>query len=153
MYLVFRDRVGLGIAMESIVKRRKAESYAVLLEPAYSLCPKSLDNSLYNPYLVDNPDFQTGRNKIVITLPCFKGSIIQHSKESDVSKAQNEYLRERLPGLDENISLYDIRDLKSKMIEIAKSVDMEISSLASAIVFLEKLIVKVYFKDLNYRIL
>lgn len=148
-----RDRVGLGITMESIGKRRKAESYAASLEPAYSLCPKSISNSLYNPYFVDDPDFQTGRNKIVITLPCFKGSIIQHSKESDVSKAQNEYLKERLPGLDENMTLYDIRDLKSKMVEIAKLQDMEISSLACAIVFLEKLIVKVSILVIKDRIL
>ena len=129
--------------MESMGKKRKAESYAALLDPAHTLEVKSSINSSYNADFVDDPDFQTGRNKVVLTLPCLKASIIQHSKASDVSKAQNEYLKERLPGLDEDLTLHEIRDLKSKMIEIAKLQDMELSSLACAMVFFEKLLVKV----------
>ncbi len=129
--------------MEAVNKRKRAESFAGLLEPAHTLIPKGGLNSGYNPFLVDDPDFQTGRNKTIITLPCFRGSVIQHSKASEVRKAQNEYFRERLPGLDTNMTLADIRDLKDKMIEIGKLQDLEISSIASAFVYFEKLIINV----------
>jgi hypothetical protein len=143
MGIGYLEKIGLGIAMNAVNKRKKAESFVMLLEPAYTLAPKSVLNSSYNPYLVDDPEFQTGRNKTVITLPGFRGSIIQHSKLSDVHKAQNEYLKERLPTLDANITLSEIRDLKSKMVEISKLQDLAISSVATAFVYFEKLIVKV----------
>ena len=86
----------------------------------------------------------------MITLPCFKGSIIQHWKASEVNKAQNEYLKERLPGLDPNITLGEIRDLKSKILEIGTVQDLELSSIASAFVFFEKLLVKVRIFDSDF---
>lgn len=157
--------MGLAIAMDAVNRRRKVRfSITATHARGRIIChfigtriytqvrtnastqnsAKTAVNTTYNPFLVDDPDFQTGRNKIVITLPCFKGSIIQHSKASDVNKAQNEYLKERLPGLDANITLAEIRDLKSKMIEVGMAQDLEISSVASAFVYFEKLLVKVW---------
>jgi hypothetical protein len=146
MQVTDSEKMGLGIAMEAVNKRKRIESsFAALLEPAHTLIQKGPLNSGYNPFLVDDPEFQTGRNKTIITLPCFRGSVIQHSKASEVRKAQNEYFKERLPGLDANITLAEIRDLKDKMIEVGKLQDLEISSVASAFVYFEKLTINVCY--------
>ena len=121
----------------------KRYPFATLLEPAYTLTSKGPHNTGYNAFLVDDPEFQLGRNKTTITLPCFRGSVIQHSKASEVSKAHNDYLKERLPGLDANITLSEIRDLKAKMLEVGSLQDLELSSVATAYVYFEKLIVQV----------
>ena len=53
-----------------VVKRKKAESYAHLLEPEGTLSPSRLV-STYNPLYLDNPALKAIRHKTIITLPSF----------------------------------------------------------------------------------
>ena len=55
----------------------------------------------------------------------------------------NEHFREVHPEIDKSLTLSQVRNLKRLMLEVGRERDMEVSSIASAYVYLEKLILKV----------
>lgn len=93
---------------------QSAESFANLLEPQGLLLVQAVDYS-YDPYSLDHPDLKTGRNKTVITLPGFLGTIIQPSTASEVKKELNQHFREAHPAL-VGIQLSHIRHLKAQVL-------------------------------------
>lgn len=61
-------------------RKKMAESYGSFLEPQGLLdVAPNAESSSYDPYYLDHPDLRAGKNKTVITLPCFLGTIIQPS--------------------------------------------------------------------------
>ncbi|KAI8805683.1 hypothetical protein BJ742DRAFT_400684 [Cladochytrium replicatum] len=136
------DRIGVNI---DPLGRRRVESFAGLLEPTGSL-------SLYNPYFLDDPELRTGKHRTVITLPSFMGSVLHYSRPADMKKELNAHFREAHPNVDPSITLSQIRSLKLRLLEIGLSVDLELSSVASAYVYIEKLISKRVVTKANRRL-
>ncbi|KAI8819851.1 cyclin-like protein [Fimicolochytrium jonesii] len=135
------DKLKFNIDLD--MKRRKfAQSYGNLLEPALTLEPKIPENSSYNPFFLDDPELRTGRHRTVITLPCFVGSIIHYSKPSDIKKELNEHFRDTHPSVDPTLTLTQIRRVKERLIKIGELQDLELSSVACAFVYFEKLVLK-----------
>jgi hypothetical protein len=64
-------------------------------------------------------------------------------KPSDLKREMNEQFRINHPEIPVEITLSKIRAIKLHLLEIGKELDLEVSSVAHAYVFFEKLIVKV----------
>eukprot|EP00842_Homolaphlyctis_polyrhiza_P002615 jgi/Hompol1/3354/HPOL_003214-RA len=133
-------------------KQTRASEHSAPLFGPY--LPKS-ETSWYNPYFLDDPELKVGRHKTVITLPCFLGSIIQPSKPAEIKRELNEHFKETHPGLDATITLSQIRSLKSRLFEIGRMQvrDLELSSVASAYVYFEKLVLKNVVNKANRRLM
>ena len=79
---LYSERMGLSTIHFDVKLQRKklAESFASLLEQNGLLdVTKNAELCTYDPYFLDHPDLRAGKNKTVITLPCFLGTIIQPS--------------------------------------------------------------------------
>lgn len=64
-------------------------------------------------------------------------------KPSDLKREMNEQFRLNHPEIPTEITLSKIRAIKLHLLEIGKELDLEVSSVAHAYVYFEKLIVKV----------
>lgn len=65
-------------------------------------------------------------------------------RPSDMKRELNEQFRLKHPEISPEITLSKIRAIKLHLLEIAKTVDLEISSVAHAFAYFEKLVMKVY---------
>lgn len=73
-------------------------------------------------------------------------SIIQYSRPSDLKKELNEQFRQLHPDLDPSLTLTQIRKVKKNIYLVAQEMDLELSSVAKAYVYFERLILK---KEVN----
>lgn len=79
-----------------------------------------------------------------ISLPDQQGtSSGQAMRPSEVKRELNEQFRLAHPEIMPEITLSKIRSIKNHLVEIGKAVDLEISSVAHAFVYFEKLVIKV----------
>lgn len=128
----------LSMTMTPDDARRKldAESYGHLLMPG--------DSIVYNADMLDDPDLNAGINKSIIALPSYIVSVIPYSKPSELRKELNDQFRQEHPYLDSSISLSKIRNLKTDMLNVGILADLEMSTVAKAYTFFEKLTLKVF---------
>ncbi|RKP38703.1 hypothetical protein BJ085DRAFT_16375 [Dimargaris cristalligena] len=95
----------------------------------------------YDPNYLDDPGLKADSRRTTSNLVGFVGSIIQHNKPVDVRRELNEHFRRRHGAfIDSSITLSKIRNLKLRLIQCAQQASNEISSVALAYVYLEKLI-------------
>ncbi|KAJ3018493.1 UNVERIFIED_CONTAM: hypothetical protein HDU68_011134 [Siphonaria sp. JEL0065] len=146
----FGDR--LGFAIEAVKRKAKVESYQRLIEPTGTLGNLIPDYDMYNPFSLDDPELKTGKHRTVIKLQSYVSSILLYSRPADIKKELNEVFRETHPTVDPTLMLSQIRSLKVRMINVGKSVNMELSSVASAIVYFEKLVFKKFATRENRRL-
>jgi hypothetical protein len=111
----------------------KADSYSHLLSEYISI---------YDPIFLDDPNLKTGKHKTVITLPSYMSSIIQYTRPSDLKQELNDKFRQIHDNKYE-VKLSHIRNIKSHLLEIALAQDLELSTVAHAYVFFEKLVINV----------
>lgn len=64
-------------------------------------------------------------------------------KPSDLKREMNEQFRLNHPDIPVEITLSKIRAIKLHLLEIGRAVDIEVSSVAHAYVYFEKLVIKV----------
>ncbi|KAJ1551156.1 hypothetical protein HK096_002826 [Nowakowskiella sp. JEL0078] len=148
-----KTRVGASEVVVSPIKdpkRKKLVSFAHLLEPSGNLLSTSLSN--YNPNQLDDPLLKTGRNRTVITLPSYMCSIIHYSRPGDLKNELNEHFRDHNPGLGAGMTLSKIRSVKIQLGKISDATGMEMSSLACAFVYFEKLVLKGYVNKSNRKL-
>jgi len=139
------------------IKRRKAESFAHLLVPSNSLgLEKSNDD--YNPTYLDNPNLKTEKQLVnevqevkptkhrnVLSLSSIMGSFMHHNnRPSDLKRESNARFRQLHPDVDPTLTLSQIRKVKLKLLAAAtyEDLDLELSTVAKAYVYFEKLILK-----------
>ncbi|KAG0372717.1 CDK5 and ABL1 enzyme substrate 1 [Mortierella sp. AD032] len=131
------------ITKEALI-RKKANSFAHLLTQCNALDPdpQESSSSAYDPYYLDDPELKTGKNRTVISLACYMGSVIQYTRPSDLKRELNEHFRSRHPTIDPSITLSKIRKVKTDLLAISEELDLEISTAALAYAYFEKLILK-----------
>lgn len=131
------------ITKEALI-RKKANSFAHLLTQCNALDPEPQESSStsYDPYFLDDPELKTGKNRTVISLACYMGSVIQYTRPSDLKRELNEHFRSRHPTIDPSITLSKIRKVKTDLLGISEELDLEISTAALAYAYFEKLILK-----------
>ncbi|KAJ1657125.1 hypothetical protein IWQ61_003417 [Dispira simplex] len=95
----------------------------------------------YDPNYLDDPELKTGSRRTVIKLAGFVGSIVQHTQPAELKRELNDLFRQKHGAdVDPSITLSKIRSLKHRLIQCAQQVDCELSSVAKAFVYLEKLL-------------
>ncbi|KAJ1550476.1 CDK5 and ABL1 enzyme substrate 1, partial [Cladochytrium tenue] len=162
------ERIGITLAIEAVRKKSRAESYAHLLDGSrrlrieryFALIPTSHvtvpathpGDYGYDPYYLDDPELRTGKHRTVINLPFFIGSIIQYSRPSEIKRELNERFRETHPTVDAHLTLSQIRNLKLRLVRIALTRNLELSSVAVAFVYFEKLVLKGFVTKPNRRL-
>ncbi|CAO3615885.1 unnamed protein product [Mucor hiemalis] len=124
-------------------RRRKAQSYAHFLNTTGSLLDDStleehLTSSSYDPYFLDDDTY--GKYGLD---PNSLGTLANGMKPSDLKREMNEQFRLNHPDIPVEITLSKIRAIKLHLLEIGRAVDIEVSSVAHAYVYFEKLVIKV----------
>jgi hypothetical protein len=118
-------------------------SHARALESAW-LAPPA-DQPLgppYDPTVLDDPELTTGRHRTVMNLPCFRASIIPYVKGGVLKAELNEHFRAQHPTVPPSLTLSKIRKLKRVMLELCMEENVELSSIALAYVYFEKLVLR-----------
>lgn len=109
---------------------------------------------VYDPESLDHPELQLGTRRTVIALPGMMSSIVQYARPEEVKRKLNAHFEERHPAaVDRGLTLSQVRGVKSRMIRVGRALDMEISTLAFAIVYLEKLILNGFIDKANRRVI
>ncbi|GES92769.1 CDK5 and ABL1 enzyme substrate 2 isoform X2 [Rhizophagus clarus] len=147
-------------------KQRKAESFAHLLVPSNSLGSKN--DGDYNPTYLDNPNLNTEKQPVnevqetkptkhrnVLSLSNIMGSLIHHNnRPSDLKRESNARFRMSHPEVDQTLTLSQIRKVKLKLLTVAtyEDLDLELSTVAKAYAYFEKLILKKVVNKANRRL-
>lgn len=71
-------------------------------------------------------------------------------RPADVKRETNDQFRQAHPEIAPEITLSKIRAIKDHLLEIGKAVDLEVSSVAHAYVYFEKLVIKVMSWDRRF---
>ncbi|KAJ1332197.1 hypothetical protein BSLG_009013 [Batrachochytrium salamandrivorans] len=74
-------------------------------------------------------------------------------KPSEIQRELNEHFKETHPGIDSTITLSQIRGLKKSLLEVAQIQDLELSSVATAYVYFEKLVIKNVINKANRKVM
>ena len=77
-----------------------------------------------------------------MTLPGFMESVIAWVQESEYRKELNEAFRLKHPDLPPRLTLSKIRKIKRLFLDVTKSLDLELSTAALAVVYFETLCLK-----------
>lgn len=96
----------------------------------------------YDPLSLDDPQIRQGKHRIVKSLDGYYFSVLPYTKKKDLKAELNEVFREKHPDLPASMSLSKIRNLKREVLDIAKRVNIELSTVALSYVYFEKLVLK-----------
>jgi len=83
-----------------------------------------------------------GKHRLVMNLHGMMSSILSFVKASDVKQELNNQFREKHPWLHPSMSLSKIRRIKRLMTTVGRELDIELSTIALAYVYFEKLVIK-----------
>ncbi|GAA5804373.1 hypothetical protein HPULCUR_009861 [Helicostylum pulchrum] len=123
-------------------KYGRAHSYAHFLNTTGSLLDddtveQQVDTNSYDPYFLDNDTY--GKYGLD---PSSLGCLSNGMRPSDLKREMNEQFRLNHPEIAPEITLSKIRAIKLHLFEIGKRLDLEVSSVAHAYVYFEKLVIK-----------
>ncbi|PVU88210.1 hypothetical protein BB559_005670 [Furculomyces boomerangus] len=102
------------------------------------------DNNRYNPNFIDDPDLDTGLiQRTMLGLTGLIGSIFQFSNNQSLESELNERFSEQHYELHRNgLTINRIRTTKASMLYVSKNMGLDLSTVALAYVYYEKLLVK-----------
>jgi hypothetical protein len=123
----------------------KADSYAHFLE-------RTVDIS-YDPSFLDDTELRTGKHRTVIALSSFIASVIPYARPSDIKKELNERFRKKHPDIHPTLTFSQIKKVKEVLITIALEENLELSSVAKAYAYFEKLILKKVVQKSNRKLM
>ena len=126
------------------------------------------DESVYDPLFLDDPKIRNATNRKIMHLPGLISSTVPFIKKRELEIDLNEQFREKHPNI--NLTLSKIRSLKKKMLRVCfpptpfvnalifnnsnqENAFIECSTIAMAIVYLEKLILKNCVNNQNRRLI
>ena len=99
-------------------------------------------NRHYQPGELDDQRIRQGKHRTVQSLDGYMLSVLPYTKTKDLKAELNEVFREQHPELPAELTLSKIRNLKKEVLLHVRTLDLELSTAALAIVFFEKLVVK-----------
>eukprot|EP01060_Flectonema_neradi_P010829 TRINITY_DN17916_c0_g1_i1.p1 TRINITY_DN17916_c0_g1~~TRINITY_DN17916_c0_g1_i1.p1 ORF type:complete len:687 (+),score=124.03 TRINITY_DN17916_c0_g1_i1:1163-3223(+) len=99
----------------------------------------------YNPNFLDDPEIKSEKKRKQLAIPCLRATVIPYSKAKDLKEDVNQQFLFTHPWIEESgLSLTGIRKCKMIMINLAlqDTPAVEASTIAYAVVYFEKLILK-----------
>ncbi|XP_073257716.1 CDK5 and ABL1 enzyme substrate 1-like [Porites lutea] len=107
----------------------------------------------YDPHLLDDPELTSGRHRKVLNLASYLVSVVAYARPSELKKDLNEQFKEKFPNL--NITLTKLRSLKKDILKIAMTQEcqLDLTTVAYAYVYFEKLILKEKISKANRKLL
>ncbi|GAB5589514.1 hypothetical protein Unana1_04414 [Umbelopsis nana] len=138
------------IANPDSQRGRQAQSFAHFLDPCGSLQPENtveeqLTPSAYDPFFLDNDKVSADRIKAGGSSHGTNSQL----RPADVKRELNEIFRSAHPEIPQEITFSKIRSIKSHLLEVGKELDLEVSSVAHAYVYFEKLVIKAIDDELD----
>ncbi|KDO25057.1 hypothetical protein SPRG_09195 [Saprolegnia parasitica CBS 223.65] len=142
----------------------RGKSYFRLLHSTWSRCDKDRDSQdshpiapLYDPNFLDNPEYRQGRHKDVIRGDRKVGpvvsSILRFVKPNDLKEELNKQFRETHLWLDDSeLTLSKIRNLKQEALAMGSRTYLDISTIALACVYFEKLVLSNFVHKANRKL-
>ncbi|KAJ1910368.1 hypothetical protein H4219_006226 [Mycoemilia scoparia] len=131
-----------------ILETRQTLSYANLLEPNHTLrcdTPTLIKSSGYQATDLDAFYFENVEQRAASMAGGFMGSILHPSRYDDVRPEEERLFEEKYPYLESlGFNLEHLRKMKQSMLKMADEVDIELSSIALAFVYYEKLVIRGY---------
>jgi len=131
---------------------KKKESKRIILEDSSYEKILETPSELYDPTFLDDPSMGIGKKRKVVKFPGFLSSTIPFVRKEEVLDDLNQTFYDKHPDIASILSLSEIREIKLKMFtsmcEENTSV-VELSTVALAIVYLERLITKGYVNKNN----
>ncbi|PJF16876.1 hypothetical protein PSACC_03311 [Paramicrosporidium saccamoebae] len=118
---------------------RKVQSYRHLL-PHLDSETSEEEGDPYNPNFLDDPELRTGKHRTVIALTSFLGSINHFTKAEFLKRELNEKFRKLHPSIHPTLTLSQLRNLKTRLLHVALSASLELSTVARSYAYLEKLV-------------
>lgn len=95
----------------------------------------------YDPYFLDDPELRAGRHCTVVALAGYYASLSHYVPAERLKEELNsQFYSRHAHHIHQSLSLTKIRSLKARMIEVALECDLELTNVAQAFVYLEKLI-------------
>ncbi|KAI9010853.1 hypothetical protein CLU79DRAFT_772981 [Phycomyces nitens] len=121
--------------------RRRKHSYAHFLLPANSLKDdETVESNIgpddYDPFYLDNDLY--GSFGVISSSSTMPSSL----RPAELKRETNEQFRLAHPEINPEITLSKIRSIKSHLLIIGRSLDLEVSSISHAFVYFEKLVLK-----------
>uniref|UniRef100_A0A7S3EW08 Cyclin N-terminal domain-containing protein n=1 Tax=Haptolina ericina TaxID=156174 RepID=A0A7S3EW08_9EUKA len=96
----------------------------------------------YDPYHLDDPELQSGKHRRVMNLPGLVESVIPFVKPHDLKMQLNEQFALKHQWLSQGLTLSKIRAVKRELLAFAQDVDCELSTVAVAYAYFEKLVLR-----------
>eukprot|EP00741_Cyanophora_paradoxa_P015595 tig00020902_g15055.t1 len=107
----------------------------------------------YDALFLDDPEIRSGKHRTVMNLPGFMESIIPYVRPKDLRGELNRQFASKHSWLPPAMTLSKIRNLKLDLVRILIDCDMDVTTLALAIVYFEKLVLKNLVSKPNRRLL
>ncbi|CAK4761554.1 hypothetical protein LEN26_002595 [Aphanomyces euteiches] len=142
----------------------RGKAYFQLLHSTWSPCDKDRDAQdkhpapiSYQPNFLDNPEYRQGRHRDVIRgdrkVGPIVSSILRYVKPHELKEELNKQFRETHTWLrDPGMSLSKIRNLKQEALVMSQRIHLDVSSVALACVYFEKLVLQNYVTKANRKL-
>lgn len=111
------------------------------VDPARAAREEAWDRE-YQPNALDDPEVRLGKHRIVQSLDGMYLSVLPYTKKKVLKQELNEVFREQHPELPAELTLSKIRNLKREVLEHTRTLKLELSTAALAIIYFEKLVFK-----------
>ena len=128
----------------------KGLSYAFLLDASSG---DGDEHEAYDPFHLDDPALQSGKHRRVMNLPGFVESIIPFVRPPHLKQQLNEQFALKHPQLSRSLTLSKIRAIKRELLSFAQEQDCELSTVALAHVYFEKLVLRNVVNKMNRKLM
>eukprot|EP00736_Rhodelphis_marinus_P007651 Rmarinus@m.7403 len=147
-------KVGEGMKLFLHMRRQyfKGRSWASFGE---YLKPRQKQTGLpfpYRAFFLDDPELRAGKHRVVMNLAGYVTSVIPYTSKADLKDELNEQFKMKHEWL-KNLTLSKIRSLKLDIVQVGLEAELEVSTIALAYIYFEKLVLQGAVTKANRRLL
>lgn len=139
-----------SIDIDARPPKLKGLSYDFLLD---SSTGDGDEHEAYDPFHLDDPALQSGKHRRVMNLPGFVESIIPFVRPPHLKQQLNEQFALKHPDIPRGLTLSKIRAIKRELLSFAQEQDCELSTVALAHVYFEKLVLRNVVNKFNRKLM
>ncbi len=110
-------------------------------------------NILYHSEYFDDPNLRSGKHRIVMNLPGLMSSVISFVRGRELKSELNEKFRSSHEWLNSSMSLSKLRKVKQILLNVGVGVNLELSTVALAYCYYDKLMFRNVVEKANRKLL